>query len=198
MMSNTALLIVDVQNDFCQKGTLVVPKGDGVVTPLNKVIARARENGWPIIASRDWHPRISSHFKPFGGLWPIHCVQNSPGAEFHPKLDLKKDCFVVSKGIRFGEQGYSAFDGTLQDGTLLGTFLKQIGVNQIIIGGLATDYCVKATVLDAVKHKLKTTVLIDACRAINIKPEDGQNAIKEMGAAGAIISTTQEVLKMSP
>ncbi len=194
-MSNTALLIVDVQNDFCKGGSLAVPRGDEVVPLLNAMIDLAEENKWVVVASRDWHPKISSHFKGFGGKWAIHCVQGSNGAEFHKDLKLKKDGYVVSKGIHFGEQGYSVFDGTLRDNRLFGLFLKLVGINKLIVGGLATDYCVKETVLDARKHKLETIVLVDACRAVNINPGDGDEAISEMKKAGAIMSTTREFLK---
>ncbi|MBI5420737.1 MAG: isochorismatase family protein [Parcubacteria group bacterium] len=113
-------------------------------------------------------------------------------------MALEKRCHVVSKGTRFGEHGYSAFDGTFDDNTLLGVFIKEAEISKIFVGGLATDYCVKATVLDALKHKLETIVLIDACRAVNVHPGDGDRAILEMQKAGAIISTTQEIIKTNP
>lgn len=193
-----ALLIVDVQNDFCPGGALPVTDGDKVVEPINKMIEYAHKNGWLVVASRDWHPRVTSHFKDYGGRWPVHCVQNTKGAEFHP--DLKYTDIIISKGFLKDEDAYSGFDGflTLRDETIsresMQEFLKRIFITEVYICGLATDYCVKATALDAIKHGFKTTVVLDACRAVNINPEDGDKAVEEMDKAGAFVALTQEVL----
>ena len=182
-MSNTkqALLVVDVQNDFCPGGALAVSHGDEVVAPLNKLIDEFLEHGRPVYMSRDWHPRQTKHFAEFGGVWPVHCVQNTKGAEFHPALRRDPRIKVVSKGL--GDTDcYSAFDETD-----LASQLKQQGVEEVVVGGLATDYCVKNTVLDAVRNGFKVKAVEDAMRAVNLDPSDGEKAIEEMRAAGAEI-----------
>ena len=179
--SEKALIIVDVQNDFCPGGSLAVPGGDEVIRPLNKMIEFAIKQRWKIYASRDWHPEKTKHFE----KWPVHCVQNTRGAEFHAGLYLPEsypNFQVVSKGLG-DEDDYSFFDS--------GTKPK---AKELYVGGLATDYCVLWTVMRALCGGYKTTLLLDACRAVNIKEGDGQNAVEEMRAAGAIISTSEEVL----
>ncbi len=190
-MKKKSLLIVDVQKDFCPGGALPVPKGDEVVEPLNKMIEFAEKEKWLIIASRDWHPRITTHFKEYGGLWPAHCVKNTEGAKFHPLLKID-GTLIISKGMGRSEDAYSAFDGKTDDGKVLENILKEYGIEEIYIGGLATDYCVKATVIDALKNGFKTYLLLDACRAVNWSSDDEKKAIEEMKAAGAIITTTEE------
>lgn len=187
-----ALLIVDVQNDFCPGGALAVPDGDRVIEPLNRMVEHAQTNGWLIIASRDWHPEQTSHFN----FWPIHCVRNTRGAEFHPSLRIPRIAVIISKGIGNKDDGYSLFEGLYirtADWSLSPEVFLRI-CNKIYIGGLATDYCVKATALDAVKKGFKTYLLFDACRAVNINPGDEGGALEEMNDAGVIITTTQEVL----
>lgn len=190
-----ALIMIDVQKDFCPGGALAVSGGDEVVEPLNKV----RKAFSLVYVSRCWHPLVTNHFKKYGGVWPVHCVQNTEGAKFHSDLGVK-DTYVVSKGTKPDEDGFSAFDGTLYsvDGIFgvmsLNNHLGRMGVDKVYVGGLATDYCVKATVLDALKCGLKTYVLIDACRAVNSNPGDGDRALREMEGAGAILTTTEEVL----
>lgn len=188
-MKKKALLIVDVQNDFCPGGALAVPKGDEVVAPLNELIRHAQRNGWLIIASRDWHPEKTTHFE----KWPVHCVQETKGAEFHPLLNLGRRVAVVSivsKGVNHGEDAYSAFDGRLANGLTLDEFLKTNGVEIVYVGGLATDYCVKATAIDAAKLGYETYLLLDASRAVNLNPDDEKKARQEMIAAGVTFSTT--------
>ncbi len=189
-----ALLVVDVQNDFCPGGSLAVKDGDKVVEPINKMIAFAKANGWLIFFSRDWHPEVTSHFAKDGGIWPVHCVQNTHGAEFHP--NLKVSGFVISKGMRNGENAYSAFDGNCNGVSLLMLAKSYInyGVEEFYVAGLATDYCVKATALDAVKQGFKVKLLLDGCRAVDLKPGDGQAATNEMKAAGVVMTTTDEVI----
>lgn len=181
-----ALLIVDVQNDFCPGGALAVPNGDKVVAPLNELIRHAQRNGWLIIASRDWHPEKTAHFE----KWPIHCVQGTKGAKFHPLLNIGCCVTVVSKGVNPGENAYSAFNGRFANGLALDEFLKTNGVEIIYVGGLATDYCVKATAIDAAKLGYETYFLLDASRAVNLNPGDEKNARQEMIAAGVTFSTT--------
>lgn len=176
-----ALVVVDVQNDFCPGGALAVDKGDQVVEPLNKLIREFLERGEPVFKTRDWHPLKTKHFKDHGGTWPVHCVQDTRGAEFHPQLVDDIHIRVVSKGLG-DEDCYSGFDGTD-----LALQLRRLGVEEVWVGGLATDYCVKNTVLDALKEGFKVKALGDAMRPVEINPGDGARAIEEMRAAGAAI-----------
>lgn len=180
-----ALIVVDVQNDFCPGGSLAVPEGDAVVPVLNEYMSRAADAGVPIFASRDWHPEHTRHFAAEGGPWPPHCVQGTPGAEFHPELRLPEGVAIVSKGMSTEDQGYSALEAVLPDGQSLLEALRARGVEHIYIGGLATDYCVRATTLDALKDGFTTSVLVDASRAVDVQPGDGARALNEMLAAGA-------------
>lgn len=180
-----ALIVVDVQNDFCSGGSLAVPDGDAVVPILDEYMARAADAGIPIFATRDWHPEHTSHFVTGGGPWPPHCVQGTRGAAFHPELRLPSGTLVVSTGMGPEDQGYSGFDGELPDGQSLQDTLRARGVDHVYVGGLATDYCVRATVLDALKHGFMASVLVDAVRAVDVKPGDGERALNEMLAAGA-------------
>ena len=186
MQAKDALIIVDVQNDFCPGGALAVSGGDEVVPVLNRVIERFTEAGLPIFATRDWHPEKTNHFKIYGGIWPVHCVQGTRGAEFHAGLELGKDIVVVSAGMVPDEDGYSGFQAHDPSGARLAELLQRKGVERIIVGGLATDYCVKHTVLDGLKEGFKVLLLADAIRAVNLKPHDGELAIAEMVRAGAV------------
>lgn len=192
-----ALIIVDVQNDFCPGGSLAVPHGDEVVAPLNREIKRFRKNGDLIIATRDWHPEKTKHFNTDGGIWPPHCVRFTEGAKFHKNLELPIHTVVVSKGFRPNEDSYSGFEGLAvypnyspesgwseNSPPTLEQFLRNGDVDTLYIGGLATDYCVKHTVLDALEKGFKVCLLEDACRAVNLKKSDGQKAIAEMVEAG--------------
>jgi nicotinamidase/pyrazinamidase len=176
-----ALIVVDVQNDFCPGGALAVPHGDEVVAPLNKLIQTFLEWGAPVFKSRDWHAAATKHFAAYGGTWPVHCVQETRGAEFHPRLLDDIHIRVISKGL--GDKDcYSAFDETD-----LALQLRRLGVAEVWVGGLATDYCVKSTVLDALKQGFKVKALKDAMRAVELKPGDGERALEEMRKAGAEI-----------
>jgi len=186
MQAKDALIIVDVQNDFCPGGALAVSGGDEVVPVLNRVIERFTEAGLPIFATRDWHPEKTNHFKIYGGIWPVHCVQGTRGAEFHAGLEVGKDIVVVSAGMVPDEDGYSGFQARDPSGARLAELLQRKGVERIIVGGLATDYCVKHTVLDGLKEGFKVLLLADAIRAVNLKPHDGELAIAEMVRAGAV------------
>lgn len=182
-MSNTrqALIVVDVQNDFCPGGTLAVSHGDEVVAPLNELIDQFLERGDPVFKSRDWHLPTTKHFAAYGGTWPVHCVQNTQGAEFHPALRNDPRIKIVSKGL--GDTDcYSAFDETD-----LAAQLRQQNVEELVVGGLATDYCVKNTVVDALHKGFRVKAVADAMRAVEIHPGDGEEAIEEMRAAGAEI-----------
>lgn len=181
-----ALIIVDVQNDFCPGGTLAVAHGDEVVPPLNKLIDEFLTQGAPVYKTRDWHPPTTKHFTKFGGTWPIHCVQNTKGAEFHPELKDDPRIKIISKGLGDSDC-YSGFDETD-----LAEQLRRQGVKEVLIGGLATDYCVKNTVLDAVKEGFQVKALEDAMRPVELTPGDGQRAIEEMRAAGAEVTTSTD------
>ncbi len=188
-----ALVVVDVQNDFCPGGSLAVPDGDRVVPVLNRYIRRFRELKAPVYASRDWHPPVTKHFQAGGGVWPPHCVQGTTGAEFHPALALPLEAVVISKGMDPAEDAYSCFQARDPDGADFAVTLGERGVRRLFIGGLATDYCVKATVLDALHEGFQVVVLQDAIGAVDVRPGDGERAIEEMRAAGATFTTVDEV-----
>lgn len=174
-----ALIVVDVQNDFCPGGALAVARGDEVVEPLNRLIEEFLGRGEPVYKSRDWHPARTRHFADYGGTWPVHCVQETRGADFHERLLDDPRVRVVSKGLG-DEDNYSAFDGTT-----LAADLRREGVGEVWVGGLATDYCVKNTVLDALRAGFRVRALADAMRAVNLQPGDDERALAEMRAAGA-------------
>lgn len=193
MQTKDALVIVDVQNDFCPGGALPVKDGDKVVPVLNRYIERFRRQGLPIFATRDWHPEKTSHFKDYGGAWPPHCIQGTDGAQFHPALELPDDVIIVSKGMDPGEDAYSGFQGRNEQGAKLGSLLRARGVERIFVGGLATDYCVKHTVLDGLKEGFKVVLLEPAVRGVDLQPGDSERAIEEMTRAGAEKSTDPAV-----
>lgn len=173
-----ALVLVDVQNDFCPGGALPIEGGHAIVPVLNRCIAAARAKNIPIFASRDWHPVPHISFAERGGPWPPHCIQDSEGAKFHPALELPDSAVKVTKGTRFDRDQNSAFDETG-----LADHLRGEGVKRLWVGGLAEDVCVRATVLDALKHGFAVTVIENATRPVT--PEGGEKARREMRAAGA-------------
>jgi nicotinamidase/pyrazinamidase len=177
-----ALIVVDVQNDFCPRGSLAVAHGDEVVAPLNKLMKEFLDRGEPVYKTRDWHPPKAKHFSDYGGTWPVHCVQNTHGAEFHPELLDDPRIRVISKGIDERADGYSGFDGTQ-----LAKLLRDEGIDEVWVGGLATDYCVKETVIDARKEGFKVKALAEMMRPVNKNPDDGSKALEKMSAAGAEI-----------
>lgn len=187
---SAALCVVDVQNDFADpSGSLYVTDGETVVPFANEEIERARRAGAFVVYTQDWHPPDTPHFAKDGGVWPVHCVRDTPGAAFHP--DLIADGPVVRKGTA-GEDGYSGFTvadpvGGETSPTELAGLLKERGIRRLIILGLATDYCVKATTLDAVSLGFRATALRDGIRAVNLEPGDGERAIEEMLAAGVTV-----------
>lgn len=187
-----ALLVVDVQNDFCAGGALAVPDGDRVVEPINRLMNGYAAAGNPVFASRDWHPAGSRHFADNGGRWPTHCVADTPGAAFHPGLDVPAGARIVSKGQAPDTDGYSSFEGTLPDGTGLGEALAAGGVRALVVCGLATDFCVRASVLDAIRHGLHVEVVSDAVAAVDAAA--GKSATAEMRDAGAILTTADAAL----
>jgi nicotinamidase/pyrazinamidase len=184
-----ALLVVDVQNDFLPGGALGIAGGDAVVPPINRLLAAWRSRGLPVYLTRDWHPPGHCSFAAQGGPWPVHCVAGSSGAEFSRQLERAPGDVVVSKATRVDRDAYSALDGTQ-----LADELVHSGVRRIFIGGLATDYCVRATGLDARAANLDVVVLRDAVCAVDVQPDDGRKALSELAAAGAVLATTDEVL----
>ena len=188
-----ALVIVDVQNDFCPRGALGVPEGDRVVPVLNRYAERFSARGAPVFASRDWHPAKTTHFKAYGGVWPPHCVQGTPGAEFHPALRLPEGTEVLSKGMDPTSDAYSCFHAETADGMPFAAALGERGVSRLFIGGLATDYCVKATVVDGVQAGFEMVVLEDAIAAVDLTPGDGERALETMRATGAQIARLDDV-----
>ena len=178
------LLIVDVQNDFCSGGALPVPNGDRVVSALNQHIDDAVARGVIVYASRDWHPAKTSHFKDYGGIWPAHCVQGSEGAKFHPALKLGSGVVVVSKGMAADSDSYSGFDAVDESGAALAELLRGFSAARIYVGGLATDYCVKQTVLDGLKQGFEVVLLKDSIRGVELLPGDSERAVEEMLLAG--------------
>lgn len=180
LQAGDALLIVDVQNDFCPGGALPVPEGDQVVPVLNRWISAAREAGIPIIASRDWHPVSHVSFLEQGGPWPAHCVQDTEGARFHPELALPQDTVLVSKGTAFDKDAYSAFDATG-----LGGFLSARGIRRLWIGGLAEDVCVLETVKDACALGFETHLISGATKPVEV--ENAEEILQDMRRSGAIL-----------
>lgn len=176
-----ALIVVDVQKDFCPGGALAVPDGDKVVPVLNRYIEKFRINKLPVFATRDWHTLRHCSFKESGGIWPAHCVQKTEGAEFHPELRITEDIRIISKASRVNQDAYSGFQGTkLKD------LLKRKKVKRIFVGGLATDYCVKNTVLDSLQAGFTTFLLLDAIKGVDVNPGDSEKAIDEMLTTGAV------------
>jgi nicotinamidase/pyrazinamidase len=190
----SALLVVDVQNDFCTGGALAVPGSERVVDSLNRHIEAAVALGMPVYASRDWHPPTTTHFQPYGGVWPVHCVQGSAGARFHPDLKLPSNAIVISKGEQSERPGYSALEGHTPDGTPFPTDLKNRGVLRLYVGGLATDYCVKHSVVDALSAGLTVIVLDDAIAGVDVNAGDSQRAIDEMLGKGASLAAGEGAL----
>lgn len=179
-----ALLIVDVQKDFCPGGALAIEQGDRIIPVLNYWIQQARQSKVPIYASRDWHPQGHVSHETHGGPWPVHCVQDSEGAEFHPELHLPDDVVKITKGTRFDHDQNSVFDETG-----LSEQLKRDGVRRLFIGGLALDVCVLASVIDARKAGFEVLVIEDATRPVN--EEGGRKALEEMEKSGAGVVTTE-------
>jgi nicotinamidase/pyrazinamidase len=185
LKSKKALLIVDLQNDFCPGGALGVPEGNKIIPKVNKYIKIFSKKKLAVFASRDWHPARTKHFKDFGGIWPVHCIRNTQGALFHPKLKLPKDATLLYKGIDPVKDGYSAFEAEDERGVGFLKLLKLLGVKELFIAGLATDYCVKFSSLEAIKHGFKVKILVDAIQGVNLKPDDSSKAINEIVGKGA-------------
>jgi nicotinamidase/pyrazinamidase len=171
-----ALIIVDVQNDFCPGGALAVPRGDQVISAINRLLTYS----WLAVATKDWHPPDHCSFQAQGGPWPPHCVQGTPGAELHPELNAANIGVILTKGSRPERDAYSGFDGTD-----LAKILRDRGVTRVVVCGLATDYCVSATARDALREGFEVLVPEDAICGVEVNPGDSQRAIAELKTAGA-------------
>lgn len=188
---STALIVVDVQNDFADPGgSLYVNEGEKVIGSINEEIRKADESGALVVYTQDWHPGSTPHFEKDGGIWPVHCVKGTWGANLHPDLEVVGE--VVQKGTG-GEDGYSGFTvrdpetGETSD-TRLEALLRERDVTKAVVVGLATDYCVKETAIDAAEKGFKTVVLSEMTRPVNLEPEDGERALQEMRGAGAQVA----------
>jgi nicotinamidase/pyrazinamidase len=203
---NKALLIVDVQNDFCEGGSLEVKNSLNIIPVINKLIDRFKKQSWPVIATKDWHPSNHRSFASVSGgkvgelgelnglpqiWWPDHCVQGTKGAELNP--DLKSVDFVIHKGSNPEVDSYSGFFSASGEATALDDLLKKQKIDTLYIAGLATDYCVKFTVLDALSLGYKVIVIKDGCQGVNLNPEDSQLAFSEMMEKGAIILSSTKI-----
>ena len=176
-----ALLIIDFQNDFCGGGALAVPHGDDIAPRVSELLES--DDFDLVVATRDWHPQNHNSFEAQGGPWPPHCVQGSEGAELHPSLDRGKIDVVVDAGFRPELEGYSGFEETN-----LEQVLREHGIDDVTVAGLATDYCVRATALDARRAGFEVTVDRAAVRGIDVEPGDSERALEELRAAGASVS----------
>ncbi len=179
------LIVVDLQVDFCPGGALGVPEGDEIVPLVNRLLTVP---GWFRVATRDWHPADHISFAAQGGIWPPHCVADSPGAAFHPDMAQGSIDLVVSKAAQKDAEAYSGFDGTT-----LPVELREKGVRRIFVCGLATDYCVRATALDGRKEGFEVVVLEDAVRAVDVEPGDGERAVEEMREAGCTFARSEDI-----
>ena len=196
MKKKSALLIVDVQNDFCPNGTLAVPEGDAIIPVLNKYIKIFSAGKLPILPPGDWHPKKTPHFRDFGGQWPEHCVQDSHGARFHPVLRLPEGTITLSKGMDPEADSYSAFQAVDAEGNDFAQLLKTFSIKELFVGGLAADYCVRWTVLDALKFGLRVTLLMDAIKGVNLRKNDSEAAVEEMVSLGAKKITIEKLSRM--
>lgn len=184
LQDTDALVVVDVQNDFCPGGKLAVPGGDQVVPVINRLLPRFRH----VLATQDFHPAGHASFAEQSGPWPEHCVQGTVGAELHPDLDRSGLQEVVRKGADMTTDAYSGFLGTDLAGRL-----RRRGVRRVFLAGLATDYCVKNTALDALQEGFETVVLADACRAVDVEPGDGERALRQVERAGGRLAASDEL-----
>jgi nicotinamidase/pyrazinamidase len=183
--------VVDVQVDFCPGGALAVDHGDDVVPGINKTVDAFERLGLPLFFTRDWHPPNHISFKAQGGAWPPHCVQGTKGAEFHPDLGVPSGAVIISKGNKPSAEAYSGFQGTDLEARL-----KRLGVDEVFLGGLTTDYCVKETALDARRAGFAVDVLEDCVRAVDSKPGDRGRALAEMRRGGASMTTSSAVIRL--
>jgi len=188
LQDSDALLVIDMQYDFLPGGSLGVPLGDEVLAPINALMASFAARGLPVYASRDWHPENHCSFAERGGPWPPHCVAETRGAAFSEALQLPADTVIISKADSADVDAYSAFNGTA-----LADHLRQHGSARVFVCGLATDYCVLNTALDALANGFETVIVPEAMRAVNVQPQDGELAIARMREAGATTASLAEL-----
>jgi nicotinamidase/pyrazinamidase len=193
MAQDAALIVVDVQNDFCPGGALGVEGGDRIVPVINEYVRRFQLAGLPVFFTRDWHPARTQHFREFGGPWPPHCVQDTFGARFHPQLELPEHARIVSKGMDPTQDSYSAFQASDDAGTELYALLRAAGVRTLYIAGLATDYCVKYSALDALESGLQVVLLLDAIQGIDVQHGDVARALDTILREGAKTATLDTI-----
>lgn len=189
-MANSALIVVDVQRDFCEGGALAASDTLSLLEPLRCSIEGARQAGAVIVFTKDWHPAAHSSFQTNAGPWPVHCVAGTPGAELMPPLAAEEGDVIIQKGMDVNGAGYSGFEGTG-----LNRKLRELGVQNVAVTGIATEYCVRATALDAVKARFGTVVLTDLIRAV--RPDETAKVLDELGASGVKMSTAEEWLNQS-
>jgi nicotinamidase/pyrazinamidase len=188
----TALVVVDVQNDFADPGgSLYVRGGEQVVPLVNHEIERARQAGATVVYTQDWHPPSTPHFEKDGGIWPVHCVQGTWGAEFHPDLHVEGEVVRKGMGAKDGYSGFTVRDPTTgeEEPTALERILRDAGVSRIVLAGLATDYCVRETAIDGRARDFGVTVLLETVRAVDLEPGDGQRALEDVQRAGANVAS---------
>jgi nicotinamidase/pyrazinamidase len=190
MKGTKALVVVDLQNDFCPGGALEVKDGDKIVAPINELVSAFEKDDLPVVFTRDWHPSDHCSFKAQGGMWPPHCVQGTSGAEFHPSLRVPSEAIIISKGANRDREAYSGFQETDLAGRL-----RLVGTSELFVGGLATDYCVKNTVLDALELGFKVYFITDCVRGVNLRRTDVANAVRLMEMKGAIGVSSSDILK---
>lgn len=193
MKTGSALIVVDVQNDFLPGGALPITEGDQIIPVLNRYLELSQQLNLPILATRDWHPAETVHFVSGGGVWPPHCVAGTAGADFGPGLNLPETTTVVSKGLDPQADSYSGFEARDEEGRALAEILKDQLVDTVLIGGLATDYCVMHTALDAVQAGFKAFVLLDAVRGVNLGVHDSEQALQSMCDSGVGFATISRV-----
>ena len=193
MQSQQALLVVDIQNDFCPGGALGVQESDQIIPVVNKYVQQFLRKQITVFISRDWHPIKTNHFKEFGGPWPTHCVQNTTGGDFHPDFQIPESAIILSKGNDPQLDGYSVFDAVDFNNQPFSEVLKKMAINELFICGIATDYCVRFTALDALKSGFKVNILVDAIKGVDL--EASKKTIDEIIAKQAKIKTFAEIHK---
>lgn len=189
-ISNSALIVVDMQNDFLPGGSLAIPNADTIIPVINEYIRFFETQGLPVVYTRDWHPEDHLSFKENGGQWPKHCVQNTPGAEFHHNLYFPKNYIIISKAYEPQLEAYSGFQSTDLDQKL-----KDMNIENLFVCGVATDYCVFHTVMDAIRLGYKVYLLVDAIRGVDLNPNDSEEAIKKMINSGVELIVFEELFQ---
>jgi nicotinamidase/pyrazinamidase len=188
--ANSALLLVDIQNDFCPGGALAVRDGDHIIEPVNRLLPLFEM----VVDCRDWHPSDHCSFRSQGGPWPPHCIPGTHGAELYPALDQSSITHHLRKADTREGDSYSEFDGHDESGRGLGELLRDNHIQKLYVVGLATDYCVRATVIDGLARGYEVCVVTDAVRAVDVKPGDGDRALAEMAQQGAHLVTSRHIL----